>query len=88
MSSGVAAKATDSSPITDTSPQPLLAPSAAVDPANQPIPGVRGSHGRNGGVAPSLLIYMASCVVSVTATTPRIVMATIVELPAGSYPPG
>eukprot|EP01047_Picozoa_sp_COSAG01_P060212 COSAG01_NODE_7347_length_3242_cov_3.487432_1_plen_77_part_00 len=38
--------------------------------------------------APSLLIYMASCVVSVTATTPRIVMATIMELPAGSYPPG
>ena len=37
--------------------------------------------------APSLLIYMASCVVSVTTTTPRIVMATIVELPAGSYPP-
>ena len=33
-------------------------------------------------------VYMASCVVSVTATTPRIVMATIVELPAGSYPPG
>jgi hypothetical protein len=37
----VAAKATDSSSITDTSPQPLLAPSAAVDPANQPIPGAQ-----------------------------------------------
>eukprot|EP01047_Picozoa_sp_COSAG01_P011009 COSAG01_NODE_477_length_16509_cov_38.684217_13_plen_31_part_00 len=30
MSSDVAAKATDSSSITETSPQPLLAPSAAV----------------------------------------------------------
>jgi hypothetical protein len=41
MPSGVAARATDSWSITDTSPQPLLAPSAAVDPANQPIPGAQ-----------------------------------------------
>ena len=36
MSSEVAAKATDSSSITETSPQPLLAPSAAVYPTFQP----------------------------------------------------
>ena len=41
MSSEVAAKATDSSSMTDTSPQPLLAPSAAVYPTFQPIPGAQ-----------------------------------------------
>ena len=41
MPSGVAARATDSWSMTDTSLQPLLAPSAAVDPANQPIPGAQ-----------------------------------------------
>ena len=41
MSSEVAAKATDSSSITETSPQPLLAPSAAVYPTFQPIPGAQ-----------------------------------------------
>ena len=41
MSSKVVAKATDSSSMTDTSPQPLLAPSAAVYPTFQPIPGVQ-----------------------------------------------
>ena len=52
MPSGVVAKATDSSPITHTSPQPLLAPSAAVDPANQPTPGAQptceNTHTRQG----------------------------------------
>ena len=33
--------ATDSWSITDTSPQPLLTPSAAVDPTFQPIPGAQ-----------------------------------------------
>ncbi len=41
MSSEVVAMATDSWSITDTSPQPLLTPSAAVDPANQPTPGAQ-----------------------------------------------
>ena len=41
MSSEVAAKATDSSSITETSPQPLLAPSAAVYPTFQPTPGAQ-----------------------------------------------
>eukprot|EP01047_Picozoa_sp_COSAG01_P120313 COSAG01_NODE_49041_length_375_cov_1.844203_2_plen_41_part_01 len=35
---------------------------------------VRGSHGRIGGVSSLVINNMASCVVSVTATTPRIVM--------------
>ena len=52
MPSGVAAKATDSWSTTDTSPQPLLAPSAAVDPANQPTPGAQptceNTHTRQG----------------------------------------
>ena len=52
MSSEVVAKATDSSSMTDTSPQPLLAPSAAVDPANQPTPGAQptceNTHTRQG----------------------------------------
>ena len=52
MPSVVAAKATDSSSITETSPQPLLAPSAAVDPANQPTPGAQptceNTHTRQG----------------------------------------
>ena len=41
MSSEVVAMATDSWSITDTSPQPLLTPSAAVDPTFQPIPGAQ-----------------------------------------------
>ena len=41
MSSEVVAMATDSWSITDTSPQPLLAPSAAVYPTFQPIPGAQ-----------------------------------------------
>ena len=52
MSSEVVAMATDSSSMTDMTSQPLLAPSAAVDPANQPTPGAQptceNTHTRQG----------------------------------------
>ena len=52
MSSEVVAMATDSSSMTDMTSQPLLAPSADVDPANQPTPGAQptceNTHTRQG----------------------------------------